>query len=63
LIDTKATGRDGQQPAIRRDFIANGDGDYIAWDKLGGVNTGNLAGSKGFCLVGGILLESLGGSR
>jgi len=60
LIDAEATGGDREQSAVRRDFITNGDGDYIAWNKFGGVDTDNLASSKDLCLVGGVFLESLG---
>jgi hypothetical protein len=59
LINAEATGRDGEQSAVGRDSIPNRDGDYIAWDKLGGVDADNLAGSKYFCFVGRVFLESL----
>jgi len=59
LINAEATGRDGEQSAVGRDSIANRNGDYIAWDELGGMDAGNLAGSKDFRFVGGVFLESL----
>ena len=59
LIDAEATGRYGEQSAVGRNSITNGNGDYIAWDELGGVDAGYLASSKDFCFVGGVFLESL----
>jgi hypothetical protein len=59
LIDAEATGRDREQSAVRRDFITDRDEDYIAWDKLGGMNSGSLASPKDFGFVGRVLLESL----
>lgn len=59
LVDTEIAGRDGEQSAVRGDLVADGDEDYIAWYKLGGVNAEGLASSKDFCFIGGILLKSL----
>ena len=59
LIYAEATGRDGKQSAVGGNSITNRDGDYIAWDKLGGVNADNLTGSKDFRFVGRVFLESL----
>ena len=60
LIDAEAAGGDREQSAVCRDSITDSDGDNIAWDKLGGVDAGNLASSEDLCFVGGVFLESLG---
>jgi len=59
LVDAEITGRDGEQSAVRGDLVADGDEDYIAWYKLGGMDAESLASSKDFCFIGGILLKSL----
>jgi hypothetical protein len=59
LIDPEATGRDGKQSAVGRDSVTDRNGDYIAWNNLGGVDADNLSSSKDFCFVGGVFLESL----
>jgi hypothetical protein len=60
LVDPETAGRDREQSAVGRDFITDRDGDDIAWDKLGSMNTGDLTGPKDFCFVGRVFLESLG---
>lgn len=59
LIDAEIIGRDREQSAVRRDFITDRDGDYIAWDKLGGMNVDSVASSEDLCFVRRVLLESL----
>ena len=60
LIDAETTGGDREQSAVGRDFITDRDGDYIAWDEFGSMDVDCLASPNNLCLVGGVLLESLG---
>ena len=59
LIDAEAAGGDREQSAVGRDPVTDRDGDYIAWDKLGGVDADDPASSEGFCFVRGVFLECL----
>lgn len=59
LVYPKATRGDGQDSAIRWNFVANCNRNDVPWNEFRSMNAGQLARPKDFSLIRGIFLQSL----
>lgn len=59
LVNTEAARGNGEHPAIRRNLVANGNGNDVSRDELQGMNARNLAIPKDLGFIRRVLLQSL----
>jgi len=59
LVDSEATRRDREQPAVCWDFVPNGYVDDVSWNQFRGMNASKLGRPKSLCLIWRVLFESL----
>src|SRR5258708_25827375 len=59
LVDSEATRRDREQPAVCWDLVPNGYGDDISRNQFRSMNASKLGRPKSLCFIWRVLFESL----